>query len=63
MFTFLCPSLTILTYRPASSKEGLKKTKNRQLRMVFHDVTSSEMVTSLQNIPKTPTLQPQSYQS
>lgn len=66
MFTLLCPSLTILTYRPTSSKEGLlltKETKNRQLRMVFHDVRSSEMVTSLQNIPKTPTLQPQTYQS
>lgn len=64
MFTLLCHSLTILTSRPTSSKEGLlltKETKNRQLRMVSNDVRSSEMVTSLQNILETPTLQPQTY--
>lgn len=66
MFTLHCPSLTVLTYKLTSSQEGrllTKETKNRQLRMVFNDVKSSEMATSLQNIPKTPTLQPQIYQS
>lgn len=66
IFTLFYPSLTVLIYRPTSSKKGLlltNKTKNRQLRMVFNDIRSSEMVTSLQNIPKTPILQPQTYQS